>query len=151
MSPLTVAPHLSPTPIPLKVLGYADDVFLFLYLQPYLERLDLHLSTYQKAFNAKLNSQKIISISLSGKKQQAGNTKLVEFGFPVCHNYTNLDTVEYLGFPLFSTKQQLHQFLEKLHQSNTTATSIFSSKYLFAVVLLFGICLYYQNYNMFYV
>ncbi|KAG2214076.1 hypothetical protein INT45_010955 [Circinella minor] len=55
MLPPTIAPHLSPRPIHLKVLGYADDVFVFLHPQSDLERLDLHLSTYQKASNAKLN------------------------------------------------------------------------------------------------
>ncbi|KAG2219845.1 hypothetical protein INT45_000732 [Circinella minor] len=36
-----------------------------------INRLDTHLTTYQKASNAKLNFQKTISISLSDKQQTA--------------------------------------------------------------------------------
>ena len=77
-TPPTPASHYAPPPPPLKVLGYAGGVFVFLNNVSDLDRLVSHLENYQHASNAKLNPHKTISLSLSGKPQPDWNRKLVK-------------------------------------------------------------------------
>ena len=114
-SPPTPTSHYAPPPPPpLKVLGYADDVFVFLNNVLDLDRLVSHLANYQHASNAQLNPHKTVSLSLSGKPQPDWNHKLVEKGFPDCHDSNNTEPIVYLGFPFFSSKQQLNHFMLQL-------------------------------------
>lgn len=103
-----------PTLPPLKCLAYADDVMIFLSTPSDLHRLQLHLSKYQSASNAKLNPHKSQAISLSGNRQPEWNTFLQQSGFPTCHDRTWLEPIIYLGYPLASSKSQLDEFLAKL-------------------------------------
>lgn len=121
---------LLPAMPPLKCLAYADDVMIFLSSASDLSRLQHHLGHYQLASNAKLNAHKSQALSLSGRPQVEWNTLLHQAGFPPCHDRTWATAVEYLGYPLASSKPQLDHFLAKLLSSVKSQCHQFSHRQL---------------------
>lgn len=85
---------------PLKVLAYADDIFVFLGTLNDLDRLHEHLRMYEAASNAKFNANKIQAIALSGRLHPDWEVALVNTGITNFHDRSLPEPVIYLGYPL---------------------------------------------------
>lgn len=121
---------LVPRPTLLKVLAYADDVFVFLNSSQDLTRLQMHMDRYQAASNTRFNAHKTQAISLSGRPLPHWTTVLEQAGFPRCHDQTWSEPLTYLGFPLFSSSPQLQVFLGRLLHSIQSACQLHSQRQL---------------------
>lgn len=91
-----------PHPDPLKVIAYADEVFVFLHDPADVIRLLHHVRTYEAASNARFNTDKTQAIVLSGSIHSTWPPALAEAGITTCDDRTCPTPVIYLGFPLYS-------------------------------------------------
>jgi hypothetical protein len=91
---------------PLKLLSYADDLQVFLNDTKEWKALLYILDLYGKASNAKVNLSKTIVISMSGKTHIEW-TEILQRESINWHDKTNQYPIVQLGYPLYSSSQQL--------------------------------------------
>ncbi|KAK4519252.1 uncharacterized protein ATC70_009484 [Mucor velutinosus] len=104
------APVLPPR---VKLLSYADDLEVFLADPREWPVLLSLLSLYGQASNAKVNLDKTVLVSLSGRshdewKQLAAVTNIEWY------DESSTGSVRFLGYPLYHTKGQLGHFLDAI-------------------------------------
>lgn len=116
-------------PIRLKLLCYADDTLAFLQSPSDLDRLALHLDTYCRATNAKINYNKVQALSLSG-------ANIWDYWQPflsarnILHLHSEIDVspLVYLGYPLIQSIQQRHDFMTHFLTKIQTACTLHSRR-----------------------
>ncbi|KAK4518752.1 uncharacterized protein ATC70_008974 [Mucor velutinosus] len=101
------------SPPRIKLLSYADDLEVFLTSTAEWPVLLSLLSLYGKASNAKVNLNKTILVSLSGKRHESW-THLAETSNIEWYDESSIGSVRYLGYPLYHTKEQLAHFLDSV-------------------------------------
>ncbi|KAG0734616.1 hypothetical protein G6F57_011705 [Rhizopus arrhizus] len=93
-------------PPPLKVLVYADDVYVLLHSTDYYCRLRHHLDRYGSVSNAKVNIHKTEAFSLDGRSYPEWIAFLAVQGISKWHDHSSPSPLRYLGFPLIQTFHQ---------------------------------------------
>lgn len=101
--------------IKIKTLAYADDVIIFLQNTEEWDQLQKILQVYSNASNAKMNLSKTTMMSLTGTENnkwiQIANSNHIEW-----HDKNNNHAIRYLGYPLYSRSEQLHNHLDTVLQ-----------------------------------
>ncbi|KAK4509867.1 uncharacterized protein ATC70_007171 [Mucor velutinosus] len=104
----------APTSPPrVKMLSYADDLEVFLTSPAEWPVLLSLLSLYGKASNAKVNLEKTVLVSLTGKPHDDWK-HLADPSNVVWHDESSTGSVRYLGYPLYHTDVQLAHFLDTI-------------------------------------
>lgn len=98
---------------PLKLLSYADDLQVFLNDTKEWKILLHILDLYGKASNAKVNLSKTMVISMSGKTHTEW-TEILQRESIKWHDKTDQHPIVQLGYPFYSSPQQLQSFLDQL-------------------------------------
>jgi hypothetical protein len=101
------------SPPRIKLLSYADDLEVFLTSPEEWPVLVSLLSIYGKASNAKINLDKTLLLSLSGKRHETWSS-MAETSSIEWHDELTTGSVRYLGYPLYHTKEQLEHFLASI-------------------------------------
>ncbi|CDH54866.1 hypothetical protein RO3G_01611 [Lichtheimia corymbifera JMRC:FSU:9682] len=102
--------RIPPTPPPIKLLNYADDLEVFLSHPREWDILMDLLQCYGAASNAKVNLNKTILMSLSGKHYLEWEQLADTFGAQ-WHDAHSSEAVRYLGYPLYHNEDQLSLFM----------------------------------------
>ncbi|KAG0981226.1 hypothetical protein G6F26_011621 [Rhizopus arrhizus] len=103
---MALQPHLgtggsTDTSVNVKILCYADDTLVFIKNLQDLSRLKHHIEVYSRSSNARINYNKVETISLSGRDHSSyWGRDLTDMNIPRIHLPTNPDPIVYLGFPL---------------------------------------------------
>lgn len=95
-----------------KLLSYADDLKVFLSSPGEWQYLQDILNYYSLASNSKVNIQKTEMVSLPGLHSNEWSSIALAASVSY-HTSTYSGAVRYLGYPLYSSSQQLASFLEK--------------------------------------
>ena len=114
---------------PLKLLSYADDLQVFLNDTNEWDDLLRILQIYGRASNAKVNLNKTVVISLSGHTHHVWKTRLQTDGIK-WHDHTENHPIVQLGYPLYSTTNQLQTFLDQLENKILRHMNILKGRYL---------------------
>ena len=101
------------SPPSLKLLGFADDLAVYLQSPNEWSVLQEILQTYSWASNAKVNIHKTEVVSLSGKSH-AEWIKITTELVVAYHTKDSRTAVRYLGYSLFSAPHQLKAYLSKI-------------------------------------
>ncbi|KAG0782877.1 hypothetical protein G6F21_010864 [Rhizopus arrhizus] len=123
---MDLQPHLvtggsTDTSVNVKILCYADDTLVFIKNLQDLSRLKHHIEVYSRSSNARINYNKVETISLSGRDHSSyWGRDLTDMNIPRIHLPTNPDPIVYLGFPLIQSSLQrrtfMSQFTNKIKQ-----------------------------------
>ena len=111
-----------------KYLAYADDVIVFLSSPLDLHRFFALYESYARASNAKINTNKTITFSLSGRALPDWQTALQSHGISRWHDRLSTHPLIYLGFPLYSSKMRRDIFFADLLRKISDACHIYSQR-----------------------
>ncbi|KAG0860955.1 hypothetical protein G6F17_000531 [Rhizopus arrhizus] len=123
---MALQPHLvtggsTDSSVNVKILCYADDTLVFIKNLQDFSRLKHHIEVYSRSSNARINYNKLETISLSGRDHSSyWERDLTDMNIPRIHLPTNPDPIVYLGFPLIQSSLQrrafMSQFTNKIKQ-----------------------------------
>lgn len=109
-----VTTDTSPTPDSVKVIACADDTLVALSNQEDFHHLQVILTKYMNASNAKLNYDKTQVRSLSGAPHPTWQAFLQEQGITHWHDRNSAEPLIYLGFALYSSPTQRASYAQKI-------------------------------------
>lgn len=112
LSPTISSPTRVTPMAPAKLLCYADDLAVFLNSPEEWHALTALLSLYGQASNAKVNLQKTVIVSLSGRPHPSW-VQMCETNHITWHDNKCSTAVRYLAYPLYSSTKQLQSFLQR--------------------------------------
>ncbi|KAG1132824.1 hypothetical protein G6F37_013329 [Rhizopus arrhizus] len=119
-------PHTS---VNIKFLCYADDTIVFVRDLRDLNRLNQLLHIYSQASNAKINYNKVQTLSMSGRDHSSyWSNSLQEMGIPSIHLPSQTEPVTYLGFPLWQSLLQRKSYMTRFIQELKDLTSLHSTR-----------------------
>ncbi|KAK4519269.1 uncharacterized protein ATC70_009501 [Mucor velutinosus] len=117
-----------------KLLCYADDALVFVHDSADLARLQIHMSRYCGASNAKFNYDKVEAFSVSGRDTwDIWETLLAQIHINHLHSVEDDVPLIYLGFPLVQSRLQRVNFMGSLVTKIKIATQIHSTRSLSVV------------------
>lgn len=106
------------------MLAYADDLLIFIKdLKEWLYLKGI-LKLYSDASNAKCNFQKTVMFSITGSTHEVWKYT-AETDKITWYDKNNAQAITYLGYPLYSSVDQLNMFLLNIEQKLTTQINIF--------------------------
>ncbi|EIE86810.1 hypothetical protein RO3G_11521 [Rhizopus delemar RA 99-880] len=120
-SPPSLSPHSSASPVfgpsslqSLKVLAYADDLLIYLKNAEDLAEVQQLIQCYNQASNAKMNYDKTVAFSVSGRPHPHWLPALQEHGITKWHDRNDSEPLIYLGYPLATSSAQKKVFQDRL-------------------------------------
>ncbi|KAK4510370.1 Vacuolar protein sorting-associated protein 70 [Mucor velutinosus] len=117
-----------------RLLCYADDALVFVHDAQDLSRLQLHMSRYCAASNAKFNCDKVQAFSVSGRDTwDIWQVPLSHAHITHLHSVEDDEPLIYLGFPLVQSRIQRINFMGALTTKIKTAIQIHSARSLSVV------------------
>jgi len=117
-----------------KVLCYADDALVFVHDPGDLSRLQIHMTRYCSASNAKFNYNKVDAFSVSGRDTwDIWEAPLCAANIKHLHSVEDDEPLIYLGFPLVQSKVQRVNYVGALVTKIKTAIHIHSTRSLSVV------------------
>ena len=101
------------SPPRVKLLGFADDLAVYLRHPKECDTLQSLLQVYSGASNAKVNIHKTEIVALAGKPhvEWTRTTSALEIAY---HTEESPSAVRYLGYPLYSAPHQLQAYQGKI-------------------------------------
>lgn len=97
-------------PVTIKLLAYADDLMVFIRDLKEWYYLKGILKLYSEASNAKVNFQKTVMFSITGASHIVWK-EIAKADQISWHDKQNPTAITYLGYPVYSSKEQLNTFL----------------------------------------
>ena len=117
-----------------KLLCYADDALVFVHDPADLARLQLHMTRYCGASNAKFNHDKVEAFSVSGRDTwETWETHLAHVHITHLHSVEDDEPLIYLGFPLVQSRIQRVNYMSTLVTKIKMAAQIHSTRSLSVV------------------
>ena len=120
-SPPSLSPHSTASPSygpsslqSLKVLAYADDLLIYLKNVEDLAEVQQLIRCYNQASNAKMNYDKTVAFSVSGRAHPHWLPALHEHGITKWHDRNDSEPLIYLGYPLATSSSQKKVFQDRL-------------------------------------
>jgi len=117
-----------------KLLCYADDVLVFVHDRTDLDRLQIRMSRYCGASNAKFNHNKVEAFSVYGRDTwDLWKDSLAEIYINHLHSVEDDVPLIYLGYPLVQSRLQRVNYMASLITKIKIATQIHSTRSLSVV------------------
>ncbi|KAK4522014.1 uncharacterized protein ATC70_004553 [Mucor velutinosus] len=117
-----------------KLLCYADDVLVFVHDRTDLDRLQIRMSRYCGASNAKFNHNKVEAFSVYGRDTwDLWKDSLAEIHINHLHSVEDDVPLIYLGYPLVQSRLQRVNYMASLITKTKIATQIHSIRSLSVV------------------